>query len=587
MQFFRTFLVAFKFKPVLSSLIFGILCGQILIEGSSLFSLVPLVDMLVQPDEPTAVTREISSVIDSFGIKPSLSAFLFLVGFMTVFRFFGLYSVNIAIWKFQRSMDYRMTTDLYATLFSSRWAYFASNKTGVLAELIKGKCHHASLAFLYIFDFWKNLFLLFVFCLVPLLISFKITVGCIVVGGLLLSPLLLAGRLYHKIAHKKELILNEYTHYLFENLSAAKLIFAYAWNGSSIRKFRSIAEQYRRKVFQGDILANALSLLSEPVSILFVLLAIYLLVSQTDEAISSFAVIIYSLKKMMSSGHGCVAAYTTFENHRPAINMVMDESKKASLARELSGGLEFSTLKEGIEFVDVGFCYAPGNDVLEKISLTIKRGKITALVGGSGGGKTTAVDLITGLFSPDAGEILVDGVNLSEYSLISWRRRLGYIPQESALFNTTIRENILWGAEGIISDDEIVEAARRANAHEFILECEHGYNTVVGDRGLRLSGGQRQRISLARALVRKPAILILDEATSALDSESESIVQKSIEELTNEVTIVVVAHRLSTVCSADIIYILDRGRIAGSGSFADLEASNAVFQRYSELQRIS
>jgi ATP-binding cassette, subfamily B, bacterial MsbA len=233
-------------------------------------------------------------------------------------------------------------------------------------------------------------------------------------------------------------------------------------------------------------------------------------------------------------------------------------------------GMEFSGFDELIEFRNVSFGYPEAQSTAVKnLNFSIKKGEMVALVGASGAGKTTVINLLIGLYRPTEGMIIVDGVNLSELRPDSWRSRLGVVDQEVYLFNTSIWENIGFG-RAELTRNQIEEAARAAHAHEFIENCEAGYETQIGDRGFRLSGGQQQRIALARALVRNPDVLLLDEATSALDSVSERKIQTAINDLQDGQTVVVIAHRLSTVAKADKILVFDNGEIVESGTPKDL-----------------
>jgi ABC-type multidrug transport system fused ATPase/permease subunit len=210
---------------------------------------------------------------------------------------------------------------------------------------------------------------------------------------------------------------------------------------------------------------------------------------------------------------------------------------------------------------------------------------MTAIVGSSGAGKSTLVDLLLGLDRPGAGRICIDGVDLGEYDLASYRSRVGFVPQTSLLFHDSIRENLRW-VKADASDQEIRRAATLARAAEFIEELPEGYDTVVGDRGVRLSGGQVQRVALARALLRRPELLVLDEATSALDSASERAIQEALERVSPETTLVVVAHRLSTIVAADRIYVLEAGRVVEEGSYGELVARQGSFARMVALQQL-
>lgn len=246
-------------------------------------------------------------------------------------------------------------------------------------------------------------------------------------------------------------------------------------------------------------------------------------------------------------------------------------------ARELTG------LKDKIEFRNVHFSYDGSREVIDGISFEIRRGQTVALVGPSGGGKSTLSELLPRFYDPTSGEILIDGISLRDYTQESIRAHMSVVAQDTILFNDTIENNIAMGRRGA-SHEEIVEAAKVANADAFIRECPEGYDTNIGDRGVKLSGGQRQRLSIARAVLKNPDILILDEATSALDTESEKLVQDALNKLLKGRTSVVIAHRLSTIHNADQIIVVDHGRIAEQGTHAELMARNGIYAKLIEMQ---
>jgi subfamily B ATP-binding cassette protein MsbA len=259
---------------------------------------------------------------------------------------------------------------------------------------------------------------------------------------------------------------------------------------------------------------------------------------------------------------------------------VLDEPTEEQVDR---GTRTITSFNRAVEFDNVSFAYDT-EPVIRDVSFTAKKGSVVALVGPSGAGKTTLVDLIPRFYTPTAGRILFDGVDSREITLESLRALTGIVSQDTVLFNDSVRNNIAYGAGGKYSLEQIERAARAANAHEFILELPQGYDTVLGERGTRLSGGQRQRLAIARALLVDPPILILDEATSALDTESERLVQEAVDRLLEGRTVFVIAHRLSTVVNADVILVLDRGRIVERGTHGELLAERGAYFRLHALQ---
>lgn len=256
---------------------------------------------------------------------------------------------------------------------------------------------------------------------------------------------------------------------------------------------------------------------------------------------------------------------------------------------------QISTIEDGerllksfnrdIQLANVTFAHKGRTVTIKDVSMTLEKGKTIAIAGPSGGGKTTIVDLLLRLFEPDKGEVRIDGVNLKEYKLSSWLGRIGLVSQDTFIFHDTVRNNITFGSDGY-SEKEIIQAAKSANAHGFIMEFPQGYDTIVGERGMKLSGGQKQRIAIARAIIKKPDILILDEATSALDNISQTLVQEAINGISKDRTVIIIAHRLSTIINADKIIVLENGQVMEEGTHSELmEKKGAYWSLYKSQER--
>jgi len=295
-----------------------------------------------------------------------------------------------------------------------------------------------------------------------------------------------------------------------------------------------------------------------------------------------YLVILYSvinpLKEFSKAGYNIPKGLASIER----IDKIL---KAENPIKEKAEPAVITTLTDKIEFKNIRFSYTPGREVLKDISITIGKGKTIALVGQSGSGKSTLVDLLPRYHDVTGGEILIDGINVKDYSLHSLRSIIGNVNQEAILFNDTFFNNIAFGVENATLE-QVMEAARIANAHDFIMESELGYDTHIGDRGCRLSGGQRQRISIARAILKNPPILILDEATSALDTESERLVQEALERLMKSRTTIAIAHRLSTIKHADEIYVLRDGEVVEKGTHESLLAAAGYYKHLNDMQQL-
>ena len=377
---------------------------------------------------------------------------------------------------------------------------------------------------------------------------------------------------------------------LEETLGGLRIIKAFIAEDRMISRFTQVSNELRTassKVAMRQSLAHPVSEFLGTVMIMIVLWFGGSLILSDNAPIDAptfifYMVILYSvlnpLKEFARAGYNIPKGLASMER--------VDKILKAeNNIKERPDPVELDGFNDKIEFRDVCFRYEDGKEVLRHINLTVPKGKTVALVGQSGSGKSTMVDLIPRYHDVTSGEILVDGKNIKDVRIKDLRSLIGNVNQEAILFNDTIFNNIAFGVEGATME-QVVAAAKIANAHDFIMEKEKGYDTNIGDRGGKLSGGQRQRISIARAILKNPPILILDEATSALDTESERIVQEALDRLTTSRTTIAIAHRLSTIKNADEICVMHEGEIVERGRHEELIALNGYYKKLNDMQAL-
>ncbi len=307
-------------------------------------------------------------------------------------------------------------------------------------------------------------------------------------------------------------------------------------------------------------------------------------ITKTIDA-SSFMMFIAAFTQILQPAKAISAAVSLFQRGLASGERVFELVDMKPAIVNKPDAIVLQNFKNAIEFKDVSFYYTEGKWVLKRINILIEKGKTIALVGPSGGGKSTLANLVPRFYDPTEGSVMLDGIPLPDYELTSIRKQMGIVTQESILFNDTIFNNIAFGIENP-SKEDVIRVAKIANAHDFIMEHEKGYQRLIGERGNKLSGGQKQRITIARALLKNPSILILDEATSALDSESEMLVQEAINNLMRNRTSLVIAHRLSTIQNADEIIVIDEGEIRERGTHEALIKNDGIYKKLTEMQNM-
>jgi len=423
-----------------------------------------------------------------------------------------------------------------------------------------------------------------------LLISIKLTIYIIVLLPLAALFIALISRSIKNISRKAKETLGQLISLVEETLGSIKVIKAFGAEKKLQEKFEQTNNQFYKQSLRVYRKTDLSSPLSESIVMAILMLILFIggKMVFNNELEASFFITYFGLaSQLIPPIKQLTVSYNNIQKgiaSEERINKILDAIEEKEISKGVSIMPAFSN---SIEFKNVSFKYSKGDEgyVLKDINLRIAKGKTIALVGQSGSGKTTLADMIPGFYIPDEGVVEIDGLNINLFTLDSLRQNMGIVTQESVLFNDTIYNNIVFGLEGK-TQEEVFNAAKIANAHEFIAQMPLAYQTNIGDRGSKLSGGQKQRISIARAVLKNPDILILDEATSALDTESEKLVQEALQNLMKNRTSIIIAHRLSTIQNADEIIVLHKGTIVERGNHQQLLALNGQYKKLCEMQNI-
>ena len=519
----------------------------------------------------------------------SLKVLCLTILFVFFIKNIFLYLKNILLYMVQLNIVKDIRDKLYIHIQGLSLGYFHKEKTGSITSTIINDVEQLqsslSIAFQKLFVEPINIL---IFATLLFIISWKLALIAIIIVPLAGIAIIAIGKSIRRKSRRTQKKISHIMQILGETLSSIRIVKAFVNEKEEIKKFSKETANYLNL----HLKRARLDLIAAPITESFgVVIGVILLWYGGTEVIMQkglipedfirFILILFSIlgpiKQMSNVNIKIQAGAASAER----IFRLLDTEPQIV---EIKNPIKLDKFKTSLEFKDVHFEYQEGSElVLDSISFKINKGEVVALVGPSGSGKSTIADLIPRFYDATSGEITIDGNNIKNISLSSLRNNMGIVTQEVILFNDSIRNNISY-AQGDKSDDLVKEAARAANALDFIENTPNGFETVVGERGVKLSGGQKQRIAIARALLKNPSILILDEATSALDTESEKKVQTAIESLMKDRTALVIAHRLSTVQKADKIIVIENGKVAETGSHETLFEKNGIYRRLYDLQ---
>lgn len=533
----------------------------------------------------------VTMLIQDKGASVTLLLMCLWLGIMTFFKtscYFGASAIMIPI---RTSVVRDMRRELYNKILTLPLGFFSQERKGDIIARMSGDIGEVENSIMSTLDMLLKNPILIIFYIGTLIItSWQLTIFTVLVAPLLIWLMSALGRTLKKRSLQAQALWSDTMSQLEETLGGLRVIKAFVAEGKMQNRFDNVTEAVKKKtgrVATRQALAHPMSEFLGTVLIMIVLWfggTIILSEKAWFDAPTFifYMVILYSvinpLKDFAKAGYNIPKGMASVER----INKILDT---VSTITEKPQAKETDGFNDAITFEHVGFSYSSDRKILDDINLTVKKGHTIAIVGESGAGKSTLVDLIPRFYDVTEGSIKIDGTDLRDLKIHSLRSLMGNVNQEPILFNDTIFNNIAFGVDGATKED-VIAAAKIANAHEFIMEKEDGYNTNIGDRGMKLSGGQRQRISIARAILKNPPILILDEATASLDTESERLVQEALDRLMSSRTTIAIAHRLSTIKNSDEIIVMHEGHIVERGKHEELLALNGYYKKLTDMQSL-
>jgi ABC-type multidrug transport system fused ATPase/permease subunit len=568
----------FKSKFVIM-VVLGFLGG--LFGGIGIGAIIPLFSVIThqQIQGMDFITKNVEKVFALFRIPLTLPFLLSFIVILYVLKGFVQFIAKYTNEKIMAQYEAQARTNLLRVTIQSSWPHLISQKVGYLERVLLGDITEATSVLDQISGIILIATSLIMYTFVAINISFDITLMTLILGAIIflfIKPFLYKTR---KIISKTSAMNKVASHYINESIMGAKMIKITSIENKIADKGKEYFEELRKTRVKSAFYWLLLGTFFEPLGLLFVAVLFVFSFKSPGFNIAAFTVTVYLIQRMFSFIQSVQGQVYTLNNQSIYLKIISDYKRNATNNLEVNRESGNFIFNESLEFKNVQFAYPSHKEVLKNINFSIKNGEVMGIIGPSGAGKTTIVDLVLRLFTPGAGKILLDGKDIDGISLKEWKKNIGYVPQDNFFLSDTVENNIRFYDESI-SEEDIIEASKIANIYDTIQSMPEKFKTFMGERGIQLSGGQRQRIALARALARKPQILILDEATSSLDNESEALIQKAISDLRGKTTIIIVAHRLSTVMNSGHIIVLKNGVIIESGSPDELlQNENSYFHK--------
>ncbi|MDA9040176.1 ABC transporter ATP-binding protein/permease [Gammaproteobacteria bacterium] len=539
-----------------------------LLNSISIFTIAPVVDILLEksPSDYSTITILILKLFNLDSLTLGYS-FLFF-GLSLILSGVAAVVVQYMVFKIKYSVVIHIMSGAFDQFFKSKYSFFSESDMGMLLNSFQRESDKIGSTIGNIAKFIANSLQVILFLSVPFFISSMLTTIFICCALVICIPIWIVNKKVYPLGALNTSTANNISGILHQSFSASKLIIAYGNQKITRKNYKNSFFEHAKVSIPFQTILYGINILFMPLGMSAALFSIYwgyLL----GVSLSEMAMILFAFFRMMPIAGNLFQIRAEIIGFTPAFEQLQKLISNSKKYEEIQTGEPFKGFKSSIAFEDLTFSYNNSGPVLKEINIEFSKNKTTAIVGRSGSGKTTIGDILLGLYKPDSGFVMIDENDFSSFNINSFREQVGYVSQEPFLFDSSIKENMLWSKPDA-SDEDIWNALRLSNLEEFVKGLPNELDASMGDRGGKISGGQRQRMALARAMLRKPQILLLDEATSALDNESEKLIQLAINNLASKTTIVIIAHRLTTIKNVDHVYVLDHGSILEHGSYQEL-----------------